>query len=40
VVAFAIVPHSFSQIVMFLSSIAQLEHIFNKLRQKGYSQDA
>jgi hypothetical protein len=30
VVAFAIVPHSFSQMVLFLLSIAQLEHLFNK----------
>ena len=40
VVAFASVPHSVSQMVLFLSSIAQLEHFFNKQGQKGESQDA
>jgi len=34
------VPHFFSQMVMSLLSIAQLEHLFNKQGQKSASQDA
>ena len=40
VVAFASVPHSFSQMVLFQLRIAQLEQLFNKQGQKGESQDA